>query len=925
MYRNIAVAATAALAFFGMALVVTAAAPRNFDSPASHDTSQQFASGSVQRQDTPNDPDYDKAEPDDEDGAPATTNLYDERWDLFGFPSQLTPLAVYKDPSDSLRFGQPMVSGYNAAGAWKLTRGRGDVVIAILDTGIRWEKGELRRQVHLNCAELPAPHNAAGVAVASANASPGCKEPDFVYDLNGNGYLDVDDYQDDARVDKNGGAHGIKDTIDAEDLIVAFSDGDDDDHNGYVDDIAGWDFFNNDNDPYDQSSYFAASNHGSGRASDAVEQGNEGSGGLGVCPECQFVPLRVWDTFVADPNNFGLAVVYAADNGVSVIEGADGALGHTAFMEAASEYAYRKGLVQTFSGDDLNTGNHNYPANYSHVMLIQGTVPDSMGLGENAPSQAAAVLAQIPVPVGTQIPVLTYFRGANTTQYGGHSSISMEGATGSENTGKAAGAAGMVISAARSAGTALRPDEARAILEQTAEDITEPNTAGLGLADATQPGWDTHFGWGRVNLGAAVSLAASAKVPPEAAITAPDWYAPLTGKTLHVSGVARARFATGGAFHWKLEWGAGIAPTSFTTVREGDSNASVTDFGDIDLDAVRSALTSAPALALDPGAPVFAPGAVTPYDAQFAVRLTVTGTGLDVPGVDRRVFTAFNDATLRAGYPLRLGAGGEAPLRYADLDGDNVPELIVPTEDGVLRVLKKDGSELAGFPVYTQLQMQALNHQAAPGVAALMTATPPREDLRGPAVGDLDGDGIPEIIDAAGIHVYAWNHDGTLHAGFPVSLDLNNCKGADQKQDNVHRKCGFIGSPALGHLEGKDHGLDIVIAGLDGHLYAWRGDGSALPGFPVNLVDPAQSADQQVLAESINNAAVGDLDGDGFDDVVIATNETYAAENPSPSDLPGLAAAAFADALAQAAGSSSRVYAVSGKDGSLLPGWPLHL
>ena len=39
--------------------------------------------------------------------------------------------------------------------------------------------------------------------------------------------------------------------------------------------------------------------------------------------------------------------------------------------------------MQTFSGDDLNTGNHNYPANYGHAMLIEGTVPDTVGLGQN--------------------------------------------------------------------------------------------------------------------------------------------------------------------------------------------------------------------------------------------------------------------------------------------------------------------------------------------------------------------------------------------------------------------------------------------------------------------------------------------------------------------------------------------------------------
>src|SRR5205807_1062027 len=67
----------------------------DFEHPASHDTSQQFTNANVQRLDKPNDPDYDNAEPGG--NQPSKTNLYDERFDLFGFPSVLSPGAVYND------------------------------------------------------------------------------------------------------------------------------------------------------------------------------------------------------------------------------------------------------------------------------------------------------------------------------------------------------------------------------------------------------------------------------------------------------------------------------------------------------------------------------------------------------------------------------------------------------------------------------------------------------------------------------------------------------------------------------------------------------------------------------------------------------------------------------------------------------------
>ena len=63
-----------------------------FEAPCSQETAQQFGYGSVQRQDTPNDPDYDQAEPDTQQPpANRSSNFYAERFDLFGFPSQLTP------------------------------------------------------------------------------------------------------------------------------------------------------------------------------------------------------------------------------------------------------------------------------------------------------------------------------------------------------------------------------------------------------------------------------------------------------------------------------------------------------------------------------------------------------------------------------------------------------------------------------------------------------------------------------------------------------------------------------------------------------------------------------------------------------------------------------------------------------------------
>ena len=893
----------AAAAVLALATGFAPAAPaRDFDDPASHDPRQQFAPGNVQRQDTPNDPDYDKAEPDDEDAVDGSTNLYDERYDLFGFPSALTALTARY--TEGPHAGQAQVSGFNAAGAWKLHRGRPDVTIAILDTGIRWSSGGVRRQVALNAAELPAPEDG---------------------DVNANGVVDVRDFETDSTVDPAAGADGDDTKVDAQDLIAEFSDGTDADGNGYVDDIAGWDFHDDDNDPADSSSYFAASNHGTGRMNEAAEAGDDAAGGLGVCPRCTVMPIRIWDTFVSDANQFALGMVYAADNGVEVIEGANGSLYHSAFAEAASQYAYEKGVAQVFSGDDLNTGNHNYPANYDHTMLIEGVATDSQGLGEDMGPEAQEFLEGFGIPFGSMVPVRTYFRGANTTQFGGHSSISMEGATGSENTGKASGAAALVISAARERDLALRPDETRAILEQTAEDVRPGNTLGAGAQDFSQEGWDEHFGWGRANVGAAVAIADAGvdAIPPEASIGDPDWYEPLAGATATIRGLARARFADG--FAWKLEWGPGVQPANgdWREVRSGTATGEVTDFGELDLAEIRAALESYTPPP-DPGSPIFKPGSPHPYTGQFTVRLTVTADdGRQTRGVDRKVLTAIDPAEqrLRDGFPKQMGTGGEAALRYADLDGDNAEELLVPLEDGTLHAYRGDGSEPPGWPVETRTMAQAAAHAGTPGLSAL---PPAREPLRGPVVGDLTGDGAPEVVTTAGRHVYAWHADGRPMDGFPVRVDLANCRGEDQRQEDRHRKCGFLAGPALARIEGPDAGLRIVVPALDGHLYALRPDGGAVPGYPVALVDPDEP--EPMLAESINQPAIGDLDGDDTDDVVVATNEVYEVASPTP---PGTVTGPFSQALAELLGNvtrtSSRVYAVSGASGDFVDGWPIAL
>lgn len=92
------------------------------------------------------------------------------------------------------------------------------------------------------------------------------------------------------------------------------ANGIDDDGNGYVDDIDGYDFLSNDPSPQDN-----AVGHGSHVAGIAAAAANNAIGGAGVCPACKLMILRA-----GSDNGFPFdatleAIVYAVENGADII------------------------------------------------------------------------------------------------------------------------------------------------------------------------------------------------------------------------------------------------------------------------------------------------------------------------------------------------------------------------------------------------------------------------------------------------------------------------------------------------------------------------------------------------------------------------------------------------------------------------------
>lgn len=254
--------------------------------------------------------------------------------------------------------------------------------------------------------------------------------------------------------------------------------------------VPGWNIYNNNSDTRD------VGGHGTAVAGTAAASSNNADGVASVAWQSSIMPIRVTDSSgYAAFSALASGLQWAADHGARVANLSFNASDSATVRSAAQYFQNKGGVVAVASG---NQATFNSAADNPYVLTVGATDPNDLLASFSNTGNNVDLTAP-----GTNI---------RTTANGG-TYVSTAGT--SLSAPIVAGVAALVLSA----NPGLTPTEVQNILKQSADDL-----GGSG--------WDTSFGWGRVNAARAVALAGGVPIdntPPAINISSPTSGAVVSG------------------------------------------------------------------------------------------------------------------------------------------------------------------------------------------------------------------------------------------------------------------------------------------------------------------------------------------------------------------------------------------------------------
>ncbi|MBW4447263.1 MAG: S8 family serine peptidase [Spirirestis rafaelensis WJT71-NPBG6] len=265
----------------------------------------------------------------------------------------------------------------------------------------------------------------------------------------------------DTGVDRN--HDDLKDNIWANSKEIA-DNGKDDDGNGYVDDVYGWNFDSSDNNTLD------VAGHGT-HVSGTIAGENNNFGVTGIAYDAKIMPVKVLsDSGSGSYDAIAQGIRYAADNGANVINLSLGGDYPNSALESALKYASSKGAIVVMAAGNDSGLLPGYPARYANETGIAvGAVDKKNNLASFSNLAGFQPLTYVTAP---GVDVYSTLPGNKYTNYSGTSMA----------TPHVAGVVALMLSANPN----LTDAEVRQILTDTSGNSTQATNSNFSLSSTTQ-------------------------------------------------------------------------------------------------------------------------------------------------------------------------------------------------------------------------------------------------------------------------------------------------------------------------------------------------------------------------------------------------------------------------------------------------------